>query len=386
MLDPFLNVGIDLDEYDITQNYLGTAAAYKNLPAIASLLNAGASPARAIPLLCQSRHLRTLELNSIFSIFMDSLTNSKGKITDHDCVDPVVAVLQCTRAMDVLPDSVELLLKNGVFLPSRLYGSQHKFVQASYVFNSILYNRPTALKTLLTYGVLPHSSIQDMFCTDRKWFKPLENYTWLTLAVKLGKVACVEAFIDCSRNPTDLVKRQDAGGRCAVSLARSLVVGPHPRASALYSLHWIEIEDKDEYTVSSSEDATIYDILQAALGVDSDEPPYVNPSGALTHIPNKEDCIPEPNSDTVKLCQISISEAFYVGVCYIGMYGMLISYTLVKFSVLLGSQRYMSRYIFFYVYFYFSCFALVVYNVIVCNTSVNIHHSMYQVLKSLNSP
>lgn len=341
MIDLFRDIGIDLDEGYILGNYLGTAAEYRNLPVITSLLDAGASAARALPLLCLSGRLRVEEFNLIFSRLVDSLTDLNPKvIKEDDYPDAVLSVLKCNYDTSIRADCIQSLLKNGTFSSWGLYGSQQIFLPHSYVLNAILYNQTTALGIFIKYGALSETmNIEDIFRTEEEWFQAVGGYIWLTLAVELGKTACVKALVDNSRNSVELVKRQDAGGRCAISLAQSLAVGPHPRISHLYDLQWVEIRPKYEMEVSVSDDHAILEILTAALGSGRPSEAVDTASGECSSIqvPGTKRALLAPSWNKPG------KKSFYVLLCFIGLYGVLICYSLLQFAFLRTTQQHTSR-------------------------------------------
>lgn len=347
MLDPFLSIGINLDEGKIMENYLGTAAQCGKLRIVASLLDAGASSARAVPLLCHSEILPIADFDSLLSKFIDSLADVKVHLAYDDLPDPIVAILQNKHAGALRPNSVQCLLKNGAFSSSKLCGSQSTYVTHSYVLNAILYNQPVALEAILNYGVPLELNIQDIFCTDREWFELVGSYTWLTLAVELGQTACVKVLVENSGNIIELVKRQDAGGRRAISLAHSFATGLHPRRSVLHSLHWIKRRHEGEKEISASADTAIFNILQDSLGTGIEKLDSINTAAGedLAHSPGTGELTFERRWDN--LWEKPLHEALMVGLCFIGLYGVLIGYVLLRF-VLLREQQHVSKALLFF--------------------------------------
>lgn len=334
MLEPFLNVGIDLDEGGTRDNYLGLAAAQGKLTVVSSLMDAGACTARALPLLCDAYGLQGSKFDFMFPKFMESTTDMKGRLTPFYLDDPISAVLRNTRALETHTDSVKVLLKRNAFQSLLLHGSQDVSVRNSYILNSILHNRPSALETLLEYGIPLDVRISDMFRTDPEWYQPLGNYTWLTLAVELGRTTCVETLLRSSGNPVYLVRQPDGGGRCANSLARALTASSHPRISTLKRSHWIN--DLLEDAVSASEDTATYNILRTVLGADHEELSTIpsNPAESPMDVPSTGLRDSESGQD-----KLSLDKIFRVSLWYIGMYGMLMSYIVLQFAISLAARR-----------------------------------------------
>ncbi|KAK3171719.1 hypothetical protein OEA41_003803 [Lepraria neglecta] len=268
MLAPFIDAGINLDEGHIHQNYLGHAAGLAKLNFVKMLVDAGADSARAIPVLCQRAcELETSVFNSLFSTLLDRLTDLST--ADHgnifDTCDPLQEVLESDRAIDVRPDAPSVLLKKGIFDYKKLFGSEKMFISQSYALSAIRYNRPDALKLLLEYGNPSDLVIGKMYSINKEWFRSLEHYTWLTLAVELGKTACVDVLLKHAKNPADSVIHPDGGGRSALQIALAAAAAPHPRKTVFSPLHWSELKAVE---ASASQDTAILALLRDALSIE----------------------------------------------------------------------------------------------------------------------
>ena len=264
MLAPFIDAGINLDEGNIEDNYLGNAAVLAKLDFVNMLVDAGADSARAIPVLC--RHackLETSVFKSLFSTLLDRSTAGHGNV--FDIPDPLHAVLESDRAIDIRPDAPFVLLKKGRFNNHKLFGSEELFVPHSYALSAIRYDRPAALKLLLEYGNPSDLVIGKMYSIDREWFRPLEHYTWLTLAVELGKTACVDVLLKHAKNPADSIIRPDGEGRSALQIATAAAAAPHPRKTVFSPLHWSEHKAVE---ASALQDTAILALLRDALPIE----------------------------------------------------------------------------------------------------------------------
>ena len=267
MLAPFLKAHIQLDEGDIFDNYLGAAATNGNMEVFKMLLNAGASTARAIPTFGTSPIVDVQIFNELFAELVDNLNPAGNKIQDSDFPDPLTVILQSDRALAARPDAPQVLLKNNVLLISRLHGSDIVFPCHSYIFNALCHNRIETLKILLEHGPPIDITIMDMFATNREHFQSIANYTWLTLAVELGRSDCVRLILTRAEDQEQAVNCRDGVGRTALQIAQSSVRISHPRKSVLSGLHWVK--NQRATLVPAAEDEATLLILQAAAGVDA---------------------------------------------------------------------------------------------------------------------
>jgi hypothetical protein len=271
MLAPFLKAHIQLDEGCIYDNYLGAAATKAKVEIFKMLVNAGASTSRAIPTLCSSPIVDVQIFNDLFAELVGNLTPARDQIQDCDFPDPLTAILRSDRALGARPDAPQVLLKNNVLLVSRLHGSDTVFPCHSYIFNALCHNRIETLKLLLEYGPPINTTIMDMFATDREHFQSIANYTWLTLAVELGRSDCVRLILARAEDQEQAVNYRDGVGRTALQIARSSVRISHPRDSVLSSLQWVLqwVGNQKVTLVSAAEDEATLLILHAAAGIDA---------------------------------------------------------------------------------------------------------------------
>jgi len=130
-----------------------------------------------------------------------------------------------------------------------------------------LYDRPAVLAWLLDYGADPQDIIQDIFKTDREHFRTLKCYSWLTMAVELGRPASVEVLLDYAKDRFDAATSQDGAGRSAMSLARSFSCTLHPRAPHLRNMIGFELR-----RVPAADDASTLTLLETASQIISRSP------------------------------------------------------------------------------------------------------------------
>jgi hypothetical protein len=330
MLGLFLNVGIDLDECWEWNNYLGTAAAQGKLALVKSMLDAGACGIWAVPLLCQAQRLSEFDFEFMFLKFMEPIRDSQNIPTpvNPSSDDPLLAIIKCSRALRAIPDSIEMLFNRGIFYHPSLYGSQDTCILNSYVFNSILYDRPSALRLFLSHGIPLDSKIDSIFFADSEHFVPVANYTWLTLAIELGRRTCVYTLLQSVGGFWE-PGNQNEGQTCAFLFSKALVAGIHPRVPALYDSYYIG-KDAPKNPVSFEEDATIYEALQTAFGLVCDDHPITVPVQAQLAVVASKAKSSRSKSDKTR---ISLNELSYVALTYVSIYAILVGYMVLRFAI-----------------------------------------------------
>jgi hypothetical protein len=289
MFAPFLNAGIDPDEGIICNNYLGNASVCGNVGAMDMLINAGATCALALPQFLSAAQMEVAEFDAIYSKLLDNMIRPERKILSAlKFHDPINRMLGSGLAMETHPDAPKKLLEQGLFQPDLILGSSYFYICHSYVYNAISYDRPAFLAWLLDFGADPQDIIQDIFETDREHFQILKRYSWLTMAVELGRTACVEVFLKDAENTFDAASSQDGAGRCAISLARSFSGMLHPRVPSLQHPCRFQFNG-----VSAADDASTLALLETALQITS-ERPSTTKSGRRSKVRRRYTCRGSP--------------------------------------------------------------------------------------------
>lgn len=95
--------------------------------------------------------------------------------------------------------------------------------------------------------------------------RPLVHYTWLTLAVELGKTECVDILLKHAKNPADSVLRPDGGDRRALQIASAAAAAPHPRETIHTSQRW---SNPEATKASALQDTAILALLEDVLSIE----------------------------------------------------------------------------------------------------------------------
>lgn len=265
MLEPFADAGLNLDEGEVWRNYLSLAAELGKLDFFNMLVDAGASCTRAIPYFCsQSNELEDSVFKSLLSILLDRATADVAYTSDYrvNYTDALRSFLASDRAMDVQPDGPAILLKKGIFNQGKVVGTGETFAHFSYAVGAIYRNRSAALKPLLEHGTPWDLPIGEMHPINGYWLEPLHNYTLLTLAVELGKIACVDTLLQHANNHTNSIVHPDGRGQSALQLAISAAAAPHPRDTVFKSIPWGPAVAEE---ASAFQDTSVLTLLQDAL-------------------------------------------------------------------------------------------------------------------------
>jgi hypothetical protein len=263
MITPFLSVraGLDLDEGEIHENYLACSAQNADAEVFTALLESGASAARAIQGFCSMKPQDETLYEKQFSSLVDGICSKSGQIHDRDLPDPLTAVIVNDQALKVRPDVPVKLMENDILLLERLYGHGSVFPCHSYMLNVICYNRVDILKLLLERGPLLDKTIKQMFATQRKHFEPIVNYTWLNLAVEMGRSECTELILSKSEDVETAVTHLDGANRTALEISEKSVRQSHPRKSVLHGQHWVGGEENT--MISAEQDEATLKVLHS---------------------------------------------------------------------------------------------------------------------------
>ncbi|KAL9080450.1 MAG: hypothetical protein Q9157_000764 [Trypethelium eluteriae] len=198
---------------------------------------------------------------------VDNLSSAEDQVQDDDGFDPLAETLESSRALENRSDAPQILLKNKLLSPCRLYGPRSVLFGKSYVLWALYNNSIEILEELLDNGPPADFTIKDMFKTTREHFQSIMNYTWLTLAVELGRSECVGLILNQVGNQEQAVNHRDGAGRSALQIAQSSNRASHPRHSVLHGLHWIE--DQERTIISAAEDEATLLIVQSAGSTDA---------------------------------------------------------------------------------------------------------------------
>lgn len=268
MVAPFFNANIDPDGSGIRKNPLRNASACGKLDVIDMVTDGGANCIQAYPRFCETTNLDV----SKYPKLLESMAVPRG-MTPHRFAwtDPVNAMLKMDHAMESHGDVLMKLLEHGLFWPRLIHGSPNVYHCNSYVHNAIMYNRPAGLAWFLDHGAKPNDIIQDIFDTNRSNLHCLKRYSWLTMAVQLGRKACVKVLLESAEDMHDAVTSRDGAGRSAINLAQSFPDTLHPRVPSLQDSHIRKIR-----AVSAAEDASTLTLLEAALGITSESAPTID--------------------------------------------------------------------------------------------------------------
>ena len=266
MLEPFVGAGLNLDEGDMSRNYLKLAAELGKLDFFDMLVDARASCTRAISYFCMTpNELGNPVFKSLLSILLDRATAADAGYTSDsrvNCMDALLGFLTSDRAMDVQPDGPAILLEKGIFYRGKVVGTGETFAHSNYAVEAIHSNRPAALKLLLEHGTPWDVPIGEMHPIMLFWQETLNNYTLLTFAVELGNMACVDTILKHANNPTNGILHPDGRGQSALQLAISATAAPHPRDTILQRMRVVGHVAKE---ASAFQDTSVLALLQDAL-------------------------------------------------------------------------------------------------------------------------
>lgn len=212
MVRPFFESTINLDKGHTFYKHLGSAADNENIEVSKMLLAAGASSARAVPLLFTNDHMNFQTFKQLLNELLENLSSIEGQVRQNDFPDALIAIIQNHRAVSARPDAPKLLLRNRLFVAGMLRGSNHVYACHSYMLGDLHYNHVDLLEGLLGHGPPLDRTIPNMFTTHREHFQTIAACTWLTLAVELGRPDGVRLVLAHTAHQEHVLHHPDGAG------------------------------------------------------------------------------------------------------------------------------------------------------------------------------
>jgi len=279
ILRPFFEAGVDVHEHTKTdagrweRDYLSQAMVAVNKETFDVLLEYGAVPGEFPPenLTIVQGHERKIANTEEYPYFFD-------KALERFCEkhNPILCFLASERAMKSRPDLLEKLLKKA---PSdRLIGRglptcsntwcqfwnptyEEPVFQVSALWWIVLGGHSQALQLLIDLGAQVNSHIGCGYIGTLLG-QDVSKFTWLSLAVRLGKVDCVDTLL---RNGADPYIPERAG-LSILEVSRAFVNFPHPRQFQMTREVVCDmIPKKVQITVTAEEDKSILSMVESAL-------------------------------------------------------------------------------------------------------------------------
>ena len=256
MIKLFIDLGVDINNREFATDMLGSAAAVGNMDVVNMLLEAGANSSLAIStFLLDSKDLP----DTLFKSLLELLVENARPTSFINYNDPLLALIDSSRALRSHPMAPEILLNRNVFTtgffgePPLETGYSH-----SYMYQAISGGHYSVVDVLLQNGARSDAQISHHFSVDEngEWLRG--SCTWLTFAVMYGKASCTDVLIQHGSDVTAL----DGSGKSALQLARQNAMAPHPRLSQAifkFDLKW-------EY-VGAEQDAETLVVVERAFNL-----------------------------------------------------------------------------------------------------------------------
>ena len=268
MMEPFLAADLDINERWSNEqmpwlrlSYLSKAVRWGNFGMFQVLLKAGACPTWALIYL--SRHAKYLppcefpeRREQMLKILVERA--EPQDLGGHD--EGLLSLLLRTDDVRTYSAQDAEALINKFFLRRAMIVSQEKpRLLNSYILIAIFLDLPQILRHLYHSGLLINGNqiIGEILCGERVSIKGevVGKYTWLTLAIHLGRASCVEVFLENGAN----IMEPDPNGRIALNMANDFAAGEHPRAAT--KLHIWPYQPPQRYP-SIEDDEAILAALQ----------------------------------------------------------------------------------------------------------------------------
>lgn len=249
MLKHFIDIGVDVNGGE-WRNLLGNAAAAGNMDVVCMLFEAGANSSLAF--YCFLNHSTELP-NELFRHLLGMLVENAGPISLDPSEDPVLKILESSRALFLHPKAAEILLNKKIFNDSCFgRGAYQGYYDHSYMCQAISRRNASVVDLLLQHGAHAEAQISNLFKCYDFWFK---SCTWMTFSVMLGAAACADVLVRYGADVTAL----DGAGRSAVQLAKINALASHPRL-----LDWV-FNTGPGHSITVEEDAETLAVVERAF-------------------------------------------------------------------------------------------------------------------------
>ena len=257
MLIPFISAGVDVND----GNLLGFAVEGDNYDTCQVLLENGANTAPAISTLTREDYKHDdRDFKRFMALLFDSSPSPTGEVKQGETLKDI---LRSRRVRKLYPQALDALLSDQFIDDRLLYSSNDMCAGSSYMCLIIINDWSTAMDFFLDRGVPVDVQIGQLFRRQETNHRMLldheiRTFTWLTLAVELGRVDCVDILV---KHGADIFLTDELG-RTPLQLSRVHAVGKHPRGKRY--LPWSFFEN-DYWEISASDDEHVLGILEEAL-------------------------------------------------------------------------------------------------------------------------
>ena len=186
MFKPFVEGGIDVNEWGTWWIYLGHAACKQNLKRPCSTTERSDRCVRALPWFLRPE-IHIPGTDKLLASFLDGSVSRASHVSS-------VALTNPKNALRVYPLAIKVLLSNGYCKPWSLHGGADVPINESYMYLAIKHGHTESVQAFLDHGAKVHLQIGDMFVMYEH-LNVLQLYTWLTLAVERGDASCTEVLV-----------------------------------------------------------------------------------------------------------------------------------------------------------------------------------------------
>ena len=246
MMKLFIDMGIDVNARTWIHNLLGHAAAGGNMSVVCMLLKAGAHSSSALKyFLYGSDHLS----DAVFKRLLEMLVENAKLASFSGLQDPLLAIIESSRALHLHPKAPEILLSRQIFTEGGFgTGTKKAPENYSYMYHAIRGRNSSLVDLLLQNGAHANAQISHLFKHSR-----FEMCTWITFSVIWGAASCTDVLIQHGAEVTAL----DGAGRSAAQLATKNALASHPRNKGFWSPR----------SVSDEEDAETLAVVERAFNL-----------------------------------------------------------------------------------------------------------------------
>jgi hypothetical protein len=271
MITPFARAGFDLDEKSSNEktpwlrlSYLGKAVKWGNLNTFHALLDAGASPTKALI------HLRRYPDSLPACEHPESRKEMILSLAERADPQEIARNDQSIFSLLLRTDEVRRysaaaadgLIERFILSRENIIRDETPELLNSYIFIAIILDLPHILQYFHEHGFHIDGNAKVGRVLGGRGVAVIKSdvvgeYTWLSCAVHFGRAECVRFFLQNGAN----FARQDPSGYASLQMARDYAAAPHPRATTEV---YIWPYQPPQRVVPAEDDAATLDVFRLA--------------------------------------------------------------------------------------------------------------------------
>ena len=260
MLKPFVKRGFDL----YGEVLIAVASRYRNHEVCRFMLDDDASVTPGLSATLRYDQLDDEEFKRRVDLLVKQDTN---RVLEGRRGTALLYPLQSQKLRSIYQELLGVYLKRRMIDNQRIYGHNDMSIGDSYVFWAIHHDWPAALSFFLDHCVTVNALVGEKFPIYSHYdaqfqsLGDLSTFTWLTMAVDLGRPACVDILV---KHGGDILLA-DHYGRTPLGLSRKYADEDHPRRGLSNAWDRFHRFFSPSVWITSEQDAEVLNILESAF-------------------------------------------------------------------------------------------------------------------------